>query len=331
MCSNTSFPLLSSSLIFSHLLSSSLIFSHLLSTSPPVNVTGASGFFGASCKPCPARTTPGGLPCGGHGKCDDGRGGAGTCACAASTGWTVGSYCTVCGVGWNLGNKHLCTDCVHGLFGPHCNRVCPGTDPIDRTQVCCGHGACFDEKRGNGTCTCVYSPPWKSGWTGGDCCTKRPPLAMSGGMIFLVIFISALLVAVVVGGHRYRQRKRRRWWRAGGSEGGGGGGDGGDIDFRGHARDPSFEGRYSHFSRLMGGGSHEQGRGSGGIAGQCRYMCTAVLCCTGCRSGERFVLPWRTGFHRGHFARQVNFTCIKYFSLYLVYVQCKIFALTLTF
>ena len=57
----------------------------------------------------------------------------------------------------------------------------------------------------------------------------------------------------------------------------------------------SPQGRYSHFSRLMEGGSQDQGRGSGGIAGQCRYMCTAVLCCTGCRSGERFVLPWRTG------------------------------------
>ncbi|XP_063071302.1 stabilin-1 [Engraulis encrasicolus] len=90
--------------------------------------------YGLSCQVC-----PGGLeaPCGGHGDCDDGRAGSGTCKCHAGF---KGSACELCMT------KHYGSDC----------RACN----------CTAHGSCDDGIDGSGSCAC------EEGWTGASCGDK---------------------------------------------------------------------------------------------------------------------------------------------------------------
>ena len=108
----------------------------------------AAGYFSAGCR----RQCAGGAarPCGGHGACDDGVRGAGTCTCAGH--WAGPE----------------CGDCARGYFGDACARQCPGVG-----AVCSGHGRCRDGVGGDGACVCA------AGY-GGPACEAGCPLTAAG-------------------------------------------------------------------------------------------------------------------------------------------------------
>ncbi|KAL2091603.1 hypothetical protein ACEWY4_013866 [Coilia grayii] len=87
--------------------------------------------YGRDCQVC-----PGGLeaPCGGHGDCDDGRSGTGTCKCHPGF---KGSACELC---------------MTNHYGSDCSAC-----------KCTVHGKCDDGMDGSGSCFC------EEGWTGTNC------------------------------------------------------------------------------------------------------------------------------------------------------------------
>ena len=108
-----------------------------------------SGYAGPAC----ARDCPGSRPgrvCSGHGHCDDGLKGDGSCACSldAATGYWAGPACDAC----------------HGHhWGPQCVRACPtgAFGAPGAGVVCSGHGTCDAGRNGTGTCACqsLYTGP----------------------------------------------------------------------------------------------------------------------------------------------------------------------------
>ncbi|CUG92509.1 membrane-associated protein, putative, partial [Bodo saltans] len=85
------------------------------------------------------------LTCAGHGTCNSGISGTGSCVC-------------------NVGFASLaCTTCATGYFGTQCS-ACPSAND----EPCSGHGSCSDGLAGNGTCRCT------TGYTGITCSTSCP-------------------------------------------------------------------------------------------------------------------------------------------------------------
>eukprot|EP01012_Entosiphon_sulcatum_P030297 TRINITY_DN3729_c0_g1_i6.p1 TRINITY_DN3729_c0_g1~~TRINITY_DN3729_c0_g1_i6.p1 ORF type:complete len:6116 (-),score=439.75 TRINITY_DN3729_c0_g1_i6:64-18258(-) len=104
-----------------------------------------SGYAGDLCSiRCPTTTL--GAVCGGHGVCDDGREGSGACTCGQSA--TAGYW-----------KAPYCTECTAGYWGSKCSGACP----TSASEVCSGHGSCFDGLTGNGTCKCA------KGYAGAAC------------------------------------------------------------------------------------------------------------------------------------------------------------------
>ena len=108
-------------------------------------------YYGPSCQSaCPSETC---RVCSGHGTCDAGRTGTGTCACAPQ---------------WQ---GDACAQCVKGWHGPYCDARCPqGTDPggTGFGLVCAGHGQCSDGVSGTGYCVC-HSTMVHGFWAGAGC------------------------------------------------------------------------------------------------------------------------------------------------------------------
>ncbi|XP_041446960.1 stabilin-1-like [Xenopus laevis] len=89
------------------------------------------GFWGTTCTECPG----GKKACGGHGLCQDGISGNGTCICKEGF------------------RGHACQDCAdENLYGPNCDSVCD-----------CQHGVCKSGISGDGSCIC------ETGYTGPKC------------------------------------------------------------------------------------------------------------------------------------------------------------------
>ena len=145
------------------------------------------GYYGASCtQPCNGLGTDG--PCTGHGTCDSGFAGTGTCTCSAN--WGTAS----CAVGCPVVSGSLCSghgtcssgaagtgtctcfssnalgrwagagcdDCQDGYFAATCTSECPRSAGL----VCAGHGSCDSGPTASGTCSCT------AGWSGPGC--SRP-------------------------------------------------------------------------------------------------------------------------------------------------------------
>eukprot|EP00760_Papus_ankaliazontas_P016552 PhM_4_TR16808/c0_g1_i2/m.52172 len=80
--------------------------------------------------------------CSGHGACNSGRKGDGTCTCikTPTDGYWTGKDCNMC---------------VENYFGSTCKRLCPGFVPGgDPKLICSGRGTCDYGALGSGTCTC---------------------------------------------------------------------------------------------------------------------------------------------------------------------------------
>ena len=107
------------------------------------------GFFGASCD----LECPGGAcnPCNGHGICNDGILGDGSCSCERSA------------INGNWGGA-MCDQCVHNFYGATCKNACPGL--FTQEGICKGRGYCTDGRTGTGECICQV-PGEK--WTGSEC------------------------------------------------------------------------------------------------------------------------------------------------------------------
>lgn len=118
--------------------------------------------------------------CGGHGVCDWGVNGTGSCICDSGY---IGATCTIacssercvamygvararcksdgsCGCADDAGGhfgtlENLCLDCADGWYGAGCDKRCP----------CNGHGRCDQE---NATCTC-YNDDTNGHWGGPSC------------------------------------------------------------------------------------------------------------------------------------------------------------------
>ena len=120
------------------------------------------GYYGSDCRlACPGHP---GIPCGGHGACDDGAYGTGACMCTAH--W-AGAACDACASGfWGADCAQMCPGarewpcsghgqcdreqgcvCARGWRGPDCGRACPRTGE----GICGGHGVCGAA----GTCECI--------------------------------------------------------------------------------------------------------------------------------------------------------------------------------
>lgn len=144
----------------------------------------AEGNFGAKCdKRCNGFN--GSQPCTGHGTCNGGFAGDGTCECAPTYGaYDCSANCLV--VNGQVCNGHgvcqdgasrssncecfsasnfgfwtgdACTSCAVGFYGASCILPCPSSEGI----VCAGHGTCDEGASGSGKCTC------QSGWSGVRC------------------------------------------------------------------------------------------------------------------------------------------------------------------
>ncbi|KAM3587343.1 uncharacterized protein V6R79_002629 [Siganus canaliculatus] len=100
-----------------------------------------SGFYGPDCSPC-----PGGYhtPCSGHGQCQEGLGGNGSCICHTNFG---GSRCQYC----SSSNK----------YGPNCDKTCP-----------CIHGQCDNRPDSDGRCKLDSC---QMGFTGRFCERRTAP------------------------------------------------------------------------------------------------------------------------------------------------------------
>ena len=128
------------------------------------------GLWGPDCNLlCPGATLIGDAYdniCNGHGNCNGGREGAGTCVC--EYGWTGPACEWVCpgGVAKPCNLRGFCTSlegcvCTDGWAGPACDVECAGG--VD--NPCSGHGKCLSGAGGEaaGTCTCDL------GWAGRTC------------------------------------------------------------------------------------------------------------------------------------------------------------------
>ena len=162
--------------------------------------TCAPGYWGLRC----AGQCHGGscAPCSGHGVCNNGLYGDGTCACDSqwegrecdrcSPGWAGaacssscprlrGRLCAGHGVcGWGVTGTGACeclqtdqgmwggvdcSDCLAGHWGPACRYACPA-DPAGRP--CAGHGQCRAGRAGDGRCVCA------PGYAGAACTQACP-------------------------------------------------------------------------------------------------------------------------------------------------------------
>ena len=108
-------------------------------------------YYGAQCQGLCQGTGSGCHVCGGHGVCDAGINGTGTCSCHSH--WA--------GVG--------CGDCAPGHWAPDCTAECPGS----AHSPCSGHGTCSAGVNGTGSCTCNAGPG--AGWWAGAACDKCRP------------------------------------------------------------------------------------------------------------------------------------------------------------
>ncbi len=101
-----------------------------------------AGRYGEKCqRKCPGFDSE---ICSGHGVCDDGVDGDGSCKCDGNWG---GEDCSVC---------------KDGYFGKKCDGLCPG---VEKGAVCGGHGKCNDGVDGDGVCTCNNHFTAESGCT----------------------------------------------------------------------------------------------------------------------------------------------------------------------
>lgn len=101
--------------------------------------TCASGYWGEECKPCPGGA--GANQCSGHGTCNSGVEGDGTCTCDVDrdSSWALGPYverfpgdCNDCKNAG--GNSDTCNECAPNFFGDKCLR-CPDTDLIQASEI----------------------------------------------------------------------------------------------------------------------------------------------------------------------------------------------------
>lgn len=140
--------------------------------------TCAPGLYGEECEyECDGGKD---TPCSGHGTCNGGLDGDGSCAC--DVGW-AGTACDECDDGYfgpdclpcpGGGGELACTgngycddtlvgtgkcDCFGDYWGAACEKVCPGG--VD--NACNGNGNCSDNATGTGECTCF------EGFTGAAC------------------------------------------------------------------------------------------------------------------------------------------------------------------
>ena len=154
------------------------------------------GYAGANCTvPCPAADVYGvgvNVTCGGHGACDEGVAGLGTCSCALP--WagaacdvqcpadaaqtpcaghgvclasgTVGAGRCACAAGNATGHwaGPACEDCAAGWAGPGCTGLCPS---VAGAAVCAGHGQCVWAGAA-AACECDV------GFVGRDCAAACP-------------------------------------------------------------------------------------------------------------------------------------------------------------
>ena len=123
-----------------------------------------AGYYGSSC------TTEclGGAanPCSGHGRCNAGTKGDGSCTCL--TGYASADCSIVCDGGALFpcsGTRGTCDEltgkctCKTGFATYDCSVECSG----GAGSACSSHGTCHDGSLGDGTCSC------ESGYTGSDC------------------------------------------------------------------------------------------------------------------------------------------------------------------
>ena len=115
----------------------------------------APGYYGADCRAeCPGGSC---RPCGGHGVCNEGRLGNGSCTC--DRGPLVGHWDPAAG----------CGECQRGWYAPGCVRACPGGP----ARPCGGHGLCSDGVHGSGACACNAAP--ETGFWGAPDCRECAP------------------------------------------------------------------------------------------------------------------------------------------------------------
>ena len=93
------------------------------------------------------------LECAGHGLCDDGLAGTGTCRCHSDD--VLGHW-----------DGATCTECQPAFFGPQCTHRCPTAAPLP--WPCAGHGVCDAGLNGTGACVCIL------GHTGPACALSCP-------------------------------------------------------------------------------------------------------------------------------------------------------------
>lgn len=126
------------------------------------------GFTGPSCATSMCGATDFGVPCNGHGKCDETKN-----ACQCTKGW-MGEFCnTLLGCGECVNgqcNNGTCV-CSKGYRGPKCDkRICEGKDGI----ACSGQGQCNRKNGLDVSCTC------KKGFTGNQCESRMCPMDKNG-------------------------------------------------------------------------------------------------------------------------------------------------------
>jgi hypothetical protein len=138
-----------------------------------------TGTYGPTCVACPGVSQP----CSGHGRCNDGAAGDGSCDCQAGY-WSAdcryecpGGAANICsGHGTCDSSTGSCTcqasaDGLLGYSGPKCDITCAGLlDPaLPLTSTPCnGHGTCLYGATSDGSCKCTQ------GYTGRDCSQECP-------------------------------------------------------------------------------------------------------------------------------------------------------------
>jgi len=168
-------------------------------------------------------TSMGLLPCSGHGICNNGPNGDGTCTCNVGYGGvdcsipcpgapnntcSANRYCNPqgqCECFGNMGGLN-CYGCAFGWAGPTCQIECRG----GFKQPCSSNGDCNDGIGGDGNCICY------SGWQGANCelvmeqqsSHVNPWLVF--GIIIIILFVFALAVIIISVYFWYKTRKDYR-------------------------------------------------------------------------------------------------------------------------